>query len=95
MPFCQIETCGRTGLRPTEVEFDEERKQVVCKSCYNDLHPKAKVVAFPVQEMYSRDVAFGLHITSEEGVKAEVQFQRVLVQAHVPADVIKGWLKIE
>ena len=95
MPFCQNEKCGRTGLRPYEVEFDEGRKLVICKTCYNDLHPEAKVVAFPVQEMYSRDVAFGLHITSEDGVKAEVQFQRVLIQAHVPPDVIKGWLKIK
>jgi hypothetical protein len=94
MPFCQNEKCGRTGLRPYEVEFDEERKKVVCKTCFNESHPEAKVMAFPVQEMYSRKVAFGLHITSEDGVKAEVQFQRVLVQAHIPADTVKDWLHI-
>jgi ribosomal protein L40E len=94
MPFCQIEKCGRTGLRPTEIEFDEELKKVICKTCYNDLHPTAKVAAFPVQEMYSRDVAFGLHMTSEDGIKAEVQFSHVLVQAHIPADTVKDWLGI-
>ena len=94
MPFCQIEKCGRSGLRPTEIEFDEALRKVVCKSCYQEMHPDAHVHAYALQEMYSKDVAFGLHITSEDGVKAEVQFQNVLIQAHVPADVIKGWVGV-
>jgi hypothetical protein len=94
MPFCQNESCGKTGLRPQDVEFDEEVKKVVCKDCYRVAHNVIEVVTVPVQELAASPFRFGVHVTTEDGVKAEVQYQKILVQAHVPTDEIKRILGI-
>lgn len=89
MPFCQNESCGKTGLRPQDVEFDEELKKVICKDCYRIAHNKIEVVTVPVQELTSSPFRFGVSVTTEDGIKAEVQYSKILVQAHVPMEEIK------
>ena len=89
MPFCQNEKCKKEGLHPSEVKFDEELKLVLCNPCYTERHPGAEVHVLPVRKELASSFKGGLHLTTEEGLYAEAEFQGVVMSAQVPPTTLK------
>jgi hypothetical protein len=87
MPFCQNESCNKTGLLRTEVEFDDELRKVLCRPCYTMRHPGVQT-NMVLHEATDNSFAFGLYVTARE-VDAEVRYAGVTVQARVPMTELK------
>lgn len=73
MPFCQNQDCGKTELKREEVEFDDEKKLVVCQECYAAEHG---ITILPTMKP-KVPVEYDISITSKGGVKAELKVGEV------------------
>jgi len=86
MPFCQNDNCGKKDLKKTQVEIDEETNKVVCLDCYTKKYGVRRTV--PVS--LARDhVGWGLHLTSDRGLQAEVHVGDVQIQVSASNDELK------
>lgn len=76
MPWCENDSCGKTGLRRDEIEFDEEEQLILCRPCYEE-RVGCQAVVLPAPAYVSLGVTYGFHFTSEEGLKVDVQYRGV------------------
>ena len=94
MAVCENATCGKTGLRKEDVEYDENLKLILCHGCYVQAHPGW----MPPSEIIdlTADVpalGYAFSINNIDGFRARVSYGGASVSFHAPTEDIRKLLK--
>ena len=95
MPWCQNESCKKTGLHPDEIVFDDSRQMIICKGCSATSQEPGLVVSLPPKPGENPRIEFGIHITSKDGVSAEVRYNDVAVRFKASPEDLKKLVGME
>ena len=86
MPYCENEGCGKKNLGRTEVEVDEATNKVICLDCHSRRYGIRKPI--PVR-LADGEIGWGIHLTSDKGLQAEVRVGEVQLQLTASNDDLK------
>lgn len=89
MPWCENPTCRKSGLSKNDVEFDEERRQVLCHCCYVLAHPGWMP---PIEVLPAREIpklGYVLQLSEADGFRAKLSYGGTSVTFHAPAEDLR------
>jgi hypothetical protein len=89
MPWCENSACGKTGLKPEEVEFDDDNKRILCKECFKN---RVTIIVRGREQPVSGDewpFSYELHVTSSAGIQAKVGVGDLSIMFGAPISEIK------
>ena len=92
MPFCMDKECGKQGLKRSDVELDPKTNEVLCHDCYYKRYPAGALEVAEVGGSVCREFAYGVHLTSTDGLHARVAYGGNFLDAHVPVAEFKELL---
>lgn len=97
MSRCENPNCNKDNLRKADVEFDEDRKMVLCHGCYALVHPgwlpPEEIVDLIPRE--KPEFKYEISLSKEQGLKARVAYGELAVSVHAPMDELKRYLGVE
>lgn len=94
MAWCENPECSKTGLRKEDVEFDEIRRQVLCRDCFCAVNPD--VIFDPPRALIRPPgLQYELHLTSYSGLTAKVGQGDVSIGLNIPMDSLKKFFDVE
>jgi len=92
MATCENTNCGKTNLRKTDVELDQELGKIYCTGCYCMLHPgwTPTVEGEIVSELVPPpEVSYELSLSNRDGFRAKLGYGEVSIAFHAPMTDIK------
>lgn len=91
MPFCMNQECGKQGLKRNEIELDPQTQEVLCQDCFYQRYPTGDVLpATPQIGEPAREFAYGVHLTSANGLQARIAYGANFVDLNVPRYELAG-----
>ncbi len=96
MAWCQNPSCGKDGLRKSDIEFDETSRMILCHGCMTLQHPgwvpPSEYVdlsnGIPNVVRLNTEPRFGmvLQVNEKEGIKAAFSYGGISLAIHVPSE---------
>ena len=99
MAWCENQNCNRVGLTKSEVEFDDERRMLLCQTCFASAHPGwvPPVVVVDMRQPQSTGTRFDYEVklSRQEGFSAKVSYGDLRLAFHAPMGELKRYLGVE
>lgn len=94
MPFCQNPHCRKQNLKKEDVEFDEDRKMVLCTGCYCVAHPgwvpPAQVEVLGLKPpLTDGGFQYDISLSSRNGFTAKASYNDLHFTFHASPDELK------
>lgn len=84
MPWCENGSCGKRGLKSSEVVFDDNKKRLLCVPCGQ----VASEIDAQLKDEILTKTWFGVGYTSDQGLKAELVYGGARLAVNVNNDDI-------
>ena len=89
MPYCEVEGCKKTNLRPDEVVYHAGTNLIVCEECSAGYENVVSLFNRAPSEDFKEPVGYNIELSDKGGLAASVRIGESVISISSPAEDIR------